>query len=382
MKFFLGVLSVALISLSKADDADDDICISADAKYTVSVDPYASQYGFFTFLECPTLISPTIGMRLDTIYTFDQSDRSNYYHPMGFAYNVDGALAGSDELEPGNTPPGSISTCAVDLKCPSPIYFKNDVMLGDYSNLETNPDSWVGDGNFGLDDYEPEFFVPLTDWSVGEYTVKLKFTVEDIDQDIFYFCHIHAGMSGRIKILEAESDTPLVVADGPALPDNYEYVEPSAFDMACGTVGLEDFQTSATANNQCPITFVCNDDSDASPALNNFIDCINAMDCKMLQGMTSSVDGSQDLGALFSYQMIPHHINAVNMAKALLKTGDVGSDCPDLTAEGSDDCDFEVLVRSIIVVQNLQIQAMEGVLIEGSYGETNDCEINLPIREE
>jgi len=341
------------------------------------VDPYASQYGFFTFAECPDVISPTIGMYLNTIYTFDQSHRSNYYHPMGFAYNLDGALTGSPELEPVNVPPGSSSSCDSSETCPSPIYFKNGVALkpAEYSNLDVVEGNWVGSQDFGLDDYEPEFFIPLADWAGDIYSVKLKFTDSDIDQDIFYFCHIHAGMSGRIKIFPEGGDFPLVTLDTPEFPTGYEYAAPSAFDLACGTVGLEGFQT-ADDNNECPTSFVCAD-SGASDALTSFTDCINAMDCKMLQGMTTSVVGSQNLGALFSYQMIPHHINAVNMAKALLHTGDVV--CEDLLEE-NDDCTFEILLRSIIVVQNLQIQAMEGVLAEGGYDATSDCVLNLPIK--
>ena len=39
------------------------------------------------------------------------------------------------------------------------------------------------------------------------------------------------------------------------------------------------------------------------------------MNCAMMNGMTSSVKGSASEDALFLHQMIPHHQNAVNMAK-------------------------------------------------------------------
>ena len=39
------------------------------------------------------------------------------------------------------------------------------------------------------------------------------------------------------------------------------------------------------------------------------------MNCAMMNGMTTSVKGSESEVALFLHQMIPHHQNAVNMAK-------------------------------------------------------------------
>lgn len=363
MKLFLGLLSFAL--LSPSDGAYD--CLSDTGTYTVKVDPHASEFGFFTFEECPDMINPVIAMVVDEIYTFAQADRSNYYHPMGFAYDVDGALEGSPELEPGNTPPGSASTCADDLTCPAPIYY-NGVQLEDYTNLLDN--QTVGSEFFGLDVYEPEFFYPLGDWATGNYYIKLRFTESDIDQDIFFFCHIHAGMSGRIKLLNT-AEEELVEDNTPTLP--YEYVAPEAFDAACGTNGLENFQLPV-ANAECPVEFVCLGDT-SDQDLIDFAGCINAMNCAMLSGMTSSVDGTQDLGALFSYQMIPHHQNAVNMAKALLFSGDLAA-CDDLTVD-SDACEFEKLVREIIVAQNFQIQAMQGVLDAGGYSEQNDCSVEV-----
>ena len=40
------------------------------------------------------------------------------------------------------------------------------------------------------------------------------------------------------------------------------------------------------------------------------------MNCAMMSGMTTGVvEGTQSEAALFLHQMIPHHQNAVNMAK-------------------------------------------------------------------
>lgn len=98
------------------------------------------------------------------------------------------------------------------------------------------------------------------------------------------------------------------------------------------------------------------------------------MNCAMLAGMTSSVSGSADETSLFIHQMIPHHQNAVNMAKALIKTGTL--QCDDLTDEESEqaaDCAMEVILRSIITGQNAQIQAMRGILKAKNFPPDNDC---------
>ena len=91
--------------------------------------------------------------------------------------------------------------------------------------------------------------------------------------------------------------------------------------------------------------------------MRGFADCIDAMNCHMLYGMTTKVSSGTEL-ALFLHQMIPHHQvrpfndekvewpfsrmliaillslylqNAVNMAKALLSAGFLP--CDDLTDE-------------------------------------------------
>jgi hypothetical protein len=87
--------------------------------------------------------------------------------------------------------------------------------------------------------------------------------------------------------------------------------------------------------------------------------------------------GGGDL-ELFLHQMIPHHVNAVNMAKALLKTGTVtcarerGIDIPD-----DDDCILDGILREIIGNQNYQINLMYGLLQEGGYPKSNDCVIEI-----
>ena len=95
------------------------------------------------------------------------------------------------------------------------------------------------------------------------------------------------------------------------------------------------------------------------------------MNCAMMAGMSSSVSGNSDEVSLFIHQMIPHHQNAVNMAKALLHTGTL--DCDDLTDEENPDCAMEVILRSIVTGQNAQIQTMRGILESKNLPAENDC---------
>lgn len=172
-------------------------------------------------------------------------------------------------------------------------------------------------------------------------------------------------MTGRIKLLNEIGDLVQPNDDLPEIP--YEYDNPSEFDANCGTFGLDEFQLP---HPECPERFVCNVPSD-NPGLANYTKCIEAMDCAMLAGMTTNIE-SQSRTALFIHQMVPHHANAVNMAKALLKTGLV--ECDDLTEE-TDGCVLESILREIVNNQNFQIQAMYGILESMGYPKTDDCKV-------
>ena len=137
-------------------------------------------------------------------------------------------------------------------------------------------------------------------------------------------------MSGRIKILK--DGVPVNSEDDPPL--GYTYDEPGIFDQSCGTFGLDPFQLP---NPVCPAQFVCGVD-ESNQALAHFSACIDAMNCRMLAGMTTGIKASSQM-ALFIHQMIPHHQNAVNMAKALLHENVLV--CYDLTDEENHDCIVE-----------------------------------------
>lgn len=170
-------------------------------------------------------------------------------------------------------------------------------------------------------------------------------------------------MSGRIKLMD-ESGLPLFAEDTPKL--EYEYDEISPFDETCGTFNTSDFRLpDGDFANQCPERFVCEiaderslQSDDTSSNLQAFSTCLDAMNCAMMVGMTTHA--TSPIG-LFIHQMIPHHQNAVNMAKALLKTGGL-TPCEDLTNGDDPVCVMEALMYEIIHGQNHQIQTMRSVL--------------------
>jgi len=177
-------------------------------------------------------------------------------------------------------------------------------------------------------------------------------------------------MTGRIKLLKdgvevSETDEP---------PLGYEYDEPGEFDKICGSFGLDEFQLP---NKLCPPRFVCGADG-ADQGLKDFSACIEAQNCAMLAGMTTGLTAGSET-ALFIHQMIPHHQNAVNMAKTLLLANKV--DCPDPTDEENADCVMETILREIINGQNHQIQLMRSYLDAKGYKQEDNCEIIITEEE-
>lgn len=175
-------------------------------------------------------------------------------------------------------------------------------------------------------------------------------------------------MTGRIKLLK--DGVPVAEKDEPEI--GYNYDKPGDFDKTCGTFGLDSF-TLSKPQQYCPDRFVCNKEV-ASPAVQAFSSCIDAMNCFMVQGMTTNIKaGSQQ--ALFLHQMIPHHQNAVNMAKSLLPF----LSCEDLTDEDSEDCVLKGMLYAIINEQNYQVQAMRGILESNdAYPLEDTCKVEFP----
>ena len=93
---------------------------------------------------------------------------------------ADGALDDQPELEPGVASPSSSIICEDDLSCPRPRYMLDGVFLGDDAT-----------DDFGLDAYEPRFFLPILDWiDQGVFSIELTFDDANVGQDFFYFCHV------------------------------------------------------------------------------------------------------------------------------------------------------------------------------------------------
>jgi hypothetical protein len=271
-----------------------------------------------------------------------QDDHTNWFHPLGFAYFPDGAHSGVDELEPGISQSGG--SCADDNTCQAPRYFVNGEFVGGSYDNSVSPA--VGGDDFGLDVYEPMFQLGKGDWHDGnQYEVHLTLTDTDYLQDLFYFCHVHTKMSGRIVVVDASGEP---VNPAPGTPElGYDYEEPSDFDHGCGTFGTGDFTRDSGA---CPAgDYVFCDNGGANA---HFSECMYALDCHMQHYMRVELDENPMVA--FMHQMIPHHENAVNMAKLLLKTGI--TDDP----EG----DMEEMMYTIINGQNKQITQMKGWLEE------------------
>jgi hypothetical protein len=173
-------------------------------------------------------------------------------------------------------------------------------------------------------------------------------------------------MTGRIKLLRY--GVPLLPVDFPEIP--YEYDIPSDFDRECGTLGLEQFQLP---HPECPDRFVCGQANDSQMEI--YSGCVDAMNCRLIADITTGVSAESEI-ALFLHQMIPHHENAVNMAKALLQSGELDA-CSDYLSEEDPKCIMFDVAISIVNDQNLQIQQMRALLENMGYPEVDDCTVTI-----
>jgi hypothetical protein len=179
------------------------------------------------------------------------------------------------------------------------------------------------------------------------YAVKITIPANSATTEFFYFCHIHSGMSGKIVVVGDPTLTAPAVANTlqiPFVPATY-YQAVDAFDTACGTFGIHTY-SGAGHDKFCPHdNFLC------EPKNDDFSKCMKALDCKMSSEMRVHESGNPL--ETFMKQMIPHHQNAVNMAKAIMKLG---------TASTGYSEDIKVLLVDIMATQNMQIQTMQAWL--------------------
>ncbi|CAG9464345.1 unnamed protein product [Pedinophyceae sp. YPF-701] len=356
--------------------------------FNASVDFFVSSTGYYAFDDC-TAERPVLKMEAGKVYDFLQTDATNWLHPMGFAYYVDGAHANKDELEPGVTPPGSSSTCAASDACQSPMYYggkTGSVFLGGPSSTPTflstasDPYAGVSDGGFGLDVYEPQFKDwSKAAWSENKYKVRLSVT-DAATAELFYFCHLHAHMSGRILVFDGgvrrtNNGAGNVAAD---LPNQTVRNEE---DVVCGFTPAENHDDTlgpsafGLGTGMCVERHLCGSEDD------QFLRCMEAIDCQMEH--TMRVRHSDDPVVTFMRQMIPHHQNAVNMAKILLRQGAAAVASAD-AALGEDAFIGQMLV-DIINGQNLQIHDMHGYLAGLSSGdpvEVQDADCAADLKHE
>jgi uncharacterized protein (DUF305 family) len=90
----------------------------------------------------------------------------------------------------------------------------------------------------------------------------------------------------------------------------------------------------------------------------DFEKCLDAMNCEMKTTMHSSTSADHsDKIAVFMQQMIPHHKNAINMAKLLLKL----VPAKDITAAMDED-GLTDLLHDIISVQSFQVHQFRNYL--------------------
>jgi len=333
-------------------------CVASDTNFCMKVNLLRGQTGYYE-LAGMTGPSPDITVRIGQTYTFDQRDASNWYHPVGLAYYPDGAHGASwggqerDEVEGAGE-----------------LLYKID------GAAATCPDA----GDTGLDCYEPEFFYPRAEWMAKTYTAELTITQAMADRSqggvIYYFCHIHSKMSGKIIIKNADG-SDVTRADGSALASPtelplYSATVASGVDLTCGTFGVEPY--SGGGVRACNERFLCG-------ALDTaFERCMQAIDCMMNREMTTltSPDSASKV-ATFMQQMIPHHENAINSARIVLKQVPMA----DINA-AMEDGGLTDILYGIINTQSYQIHKFRNYLkplnLLLSFGEASSAHPRVDMR--
>ena len=221
--------------------------------------------------------------------------------------------------------------------------------LGDSYDVDT-----VG-GDFGLDNYEPEFFIRKEDWEATKWEVELTLTDTNYKKDIFYFCHIHNKMSGRIKQLDSAGKMLSTDQDPPLY--SHDIATATSEDGKCGTFGLSGYFED-DHNGKCMDNYLCKSGTyDAKKT--QFNKCLYAMDCHMEVNMETTADNNHAI-ATFIHQMIPHHQNAIQMCKALMKTDEIAA---------SAEKELWDMCWAIINSQAAQIDLMQGWLASKNINE-------------
>lgn len=301
--------------------------------------------------------SPTLLLTRGVEYTLLQEAPTNWMHPLGLAYYPDGAHGFLEYAEVPELEHPTPDTCDEEqfLCNPGPGVVQAP-LYGIDGVFETFSD-WNNGSSGGLDVYEPSFQVPQDQWAEHQYAVRISVPIESRTQTLFYFCHIHSGMSGPMRVEDPVSSANSLVQ--PWQPDTYYTGQQQQFDIDCGTSQVSQYHHSK--DKFCPnMSFLC--EQDDNPV---FSSCMEAIDCKMNYEMR--VEEHSNPLVVFMHQMIPHHENAVNMARIALKHAQA--------AEGFADSELSVpaLLRDIVNTQNKQIQDMEAWLDRYGHGTPKLC---------
>jgi len=325
------------------------------ATITLKWNEFASEWGMYTVDGCEG-VGPKLKLTAGTEYTFDQSDASNWYHAVGFSYIAGGAHT---ECKDSAGAAGECPELGGEDGGSTLQYYVRGVAVTD------------DESGFGLDAYEPEFFNSQDWWGEQSpaYKVTLTIPADASYTKIYYFCHIHAGMSAEIEVVGSSASTKTEIAasalggeteaSAKAIYDTIvtdHQAAIAAYDETCGTHKSASFSPENFGSACKNMHFLCSDS-----ALDTFHQCIEAVDCQMHMDMAVHVPDGSSKFATFARQMIPHHANAVAMAKVLSKH----MTAADFPAAGTEDQDMDWakgLVRNIINVQNFQIMQMSGWL--------------------
>lgn len=133
----------------------------------------------------------------------------------------------------------------------------------------------------------------------------------------------------------------------------YEATPLEPMDLKCGFSRAEHYgdllgpAAFGHDSGMCEMRHLCGDHSDL------FTSCMEAVDCHMTRSMR--VTHSSSPVVTFMRQMIPHHQNAVNMARTLLKTAADEIDAEDAKL---DEPFIRGLMLAIVNEQNMQIMQM------------------------
>ena len=298
--------------------------------FEFSVDFFTGETGYFK-VKGHDGVQPTLQMELNTVYVFDQNDSTNWFHPPGLAYQPDGAHdvlygpEGGPEVADGTGTQGYTYVYRVDGK------------------------------NVTLDDYEPMFFWPKAEWAKHTYSIEVSITEPAVAKELVYFCHIHNRMSGLIQIRGGIGSGITVYA--PSQPDG--------FDTLCGTSDRSQYAKGGSEGGQCTSTqaFLC------GAVDTQFAQCMEANDCKMNHEMSVANDPSSPV-ATFMHQMIPHHVNAVNMARILLKESKAYGGPIDMAGNTDQYDGVQDMLVEVVNTQNYQISEMRKWLLGHRFSTT------------